>query len=83
MPYTKDGHSASIYSAAQYKILESVTWPAAMLDSSTSDHQALPIGKWMAKKAAKNTDSSANLGFEAKLWLAADYFSRGALQNEN
>jgi len=26
----------------------------------------------MAKKAAKNTDSAANIGFEAKLWLAAD-----------
>ncbi len=26
----------------------------------------------MAKKAAKNNDSAANLGFEAKLWLAAD-----------
>jgi type I restriction enzyme M protein len=28
----------------------------------------------MAKKAAKSakTDTSANLGFEAKLWLAAD-----------
>jgi type I restriction enzyme M protein len=30
------------------------------------------IGKLMAKKAAKNGDSAANLGFEAKLWLAAD-----------
>ena len=26
----------------------------------------------MAKKATKNGDSAANLGFEAKLWLAAD-----------
>ena len=26
----------------------------------------------MAKKAAKNGDSAANIGFEAKLWLAAD-----------
>lgn len=26
----------------------------------------------MAKAAAKNNDSSANIGFEAKLWLAAD-----------
>ncbi|TCV81061.1 type I restriction-modification system subunit M [Sulfurirhabdus autotrophica] len=26
----------------------------------------------MAKKAAKNNDSSATIGFEAKLWLAAD-----------
>ncbi len=26
----------------------------------------------MAKKAAKKKDSTANLGFEAKLWLAAD-----------
>ena len=26
----------------------------------------------MAKKAAKNNDSAANIGFEAKLWLAAD-----------
>ena len=26
----------------------------------------------MAKKAVKNNDSAANLGFEAKLWLAAD-----------
>ena len=26
----------------------------------------------MTKRAAKNNDSAANLGFEAKLWLAAD-----------
>ena len=26
----------------------------------------------MAKKAAKQKDTNANLGFEAKLWLAAD-----------
>ena len=26
----------------------------------------------MAKAATKNNDSSANIGFEAKLWLAAD-----------
>jgi type I restriction enzyme M protein len=26
----------------------------------------------MAKKATKTADSTANLGFEAKLWLAAD-----------
>lgn len=26
----------------------------------------------MAKAATKNSDSTANIGFEAKLWLAAD-----------
>jgi len=32
----------------------------------------------MAKATAKNNDSSANIGFEAKLWLAADKLRRAA-----
>ena len=37
----------------------------------------------MAKPSSKKSDSSANIGFEAKLWLAADKLRNNGALNKN